>query len=536
MKEFTGEESFLIGASAFRFYLEHGKVGIKNNNGLSGMIHLPTNEQLMDFIIQYYLMKATEEEKNQFQQVLDRHHEVISLTEKKIKIMDRNKMKNLFTIYIQYGKNSNEFQQFISKYIISDYVLERYFQLCFKTAKREEKDGFRNRLREDTIKSNKEVFENIKNAFYACIEANFNPILILKQAKQYQVDLQTFVSWGEEYANRYSTWEEKKAYKKHFTEIQFQYHLIANALMQTDNQEDIIRFFNDNGSLVLTIEELKKKCQHYLDQIYCFHSEENMSKIKQKLESAISFVEQKRTEEENNKILKRNEEKEINEKKAHMSALHVMNSFVRSSNRSVTQFCREHLITHQHFEKYMKMIQTTHGELYQKVLLKLEGKGLYDVNQLDVQVYTIIDLIENGVCETNGTIRPFDIIDYYIYTKMTFNQIVRYCAQHCTVTELNILKSFVFKNKSLTVLNNNCIEALLSEHFEIQPKFDSNQQLICGSGRIITCEEKQHIIDYLNHHEIPITYQTYGQAFKRYLNNQLVVDAVSNNSDVKMRK
>lgn len=131
----------------------------------------------------------------------------------------------------------------------------------------------------------------------------------------------------------------------------------------------------------------------------------------------------------------------------------------------------------------------------------------------------IINLIENGVMQENGTTREFDVIDYYNTTTMTPEAFLSNTSMLENSYYSTIAKRYVKKHLSGEKLMPCQINTILKEKLEINCKEDANGHLMVGSGRLIERAEKASIMEYLVSRNIPLTHRTYASAFGRLRNN-----------------
>ena len=67
----------------------------------------------------------------------------------------------------------------------------------------------------------------------------------------------------------------------------------------------------------------------------------------------------------------------------------------------------------------------------------------------------------------------------------------------------------------------------------IDVEFDKNNKPIIGTGRLIKTEEKQAVINYLKENNIPLYYDCYNIALKRYIHGNLVYNEVTKEKLIK---
>jgi len=138
-------------------------------------------------------------------------------------------------------------------------------------------------------------------------------------------------------------------------------------------------------------------------------------------------------------------------------------------------------------------------------------------------------LIENGI-KTNNGIRKFDIIDFFELLRMDLMYIDRIC-KYCNFNthEITLYKHFVginnFENTKIEVIN------FINNKQEFYLKKDEKNNLISGSGIILSKEIKEKIIEYLNELRKQLNHKNLMLASKRYIDGTLFT-----NNNVKIKK
>ena len=116
-------------------------------------------------------------------------------------------------------------------------------------------------------------------------------------------------------------------------------------------------------------------------------------------------------------------------------------------------------------------------------------------NQLVQLGKTIVNYIQNGVLMEDGTIRAFDYIDYLLITSFTFDELFYIIRDCLSLEEIKIFRGFQYHNDNP--------ELYSEEHFRnmvyrYNVEFDQRGKVIEGSGKEITLEEKETVINIIN--------------------------------------
>ena len=125
-------------------------------------------------------------------------------------------------------------------------------------------------------------------------------------------------------------------------------------------------------------------------------------------------------------------------------------------------------------------------------------------------------MIKTGI-DNNGVKREFDIVDYYEYTKLSFDELLNITKGKLSSADYRILRMFIAKNKNDREMSANDIANIYKNKTVVGVEFDKFGKVIPNTGREITLEEKQNIIRYLKRKNIPITNKTYNIIYRRWL-------------------
>ncbi len=143
-------------------------------------------------------------------------------------------------------------------------------------------------------------------------------------------------------------------------------------------------------------------------------------------------------------------------------------------------------------------------------------------------IYKLVDYLKNGIKCDEDSIRQFDIIDYYLFTKLDFDFLLSTINEFgvkLSVDDYRILKTFFAKNKKATKDNFKDIAKILNS--------DSIQMV---GNRIILLEEKQLIVKYLKDNKIPQNVTTYNLCLRRYLDGKIIINTKNDERVKKLLK
>lgn len=213
--------------------------------------------------------------------------------------------------------------------------------------------------------------------------------------------------------------------------------------------------------------------------------------------------------------LERKKEKE--EEKIQVSIKYIT-SFI-TSDKSLDEFLINNKLNKSNFDAYVKLLENSDKDLYAKAQEKLSN----ETEILNKQILEIGEKLETGYLE-NDKIRKFDAIDYLSITNLPLSVFSTRALKVLTKKQIVLLKKFRECNIKIEENNNSEIAEILKEERIIGFELDKFGKVIEGSGRKITDEEKNNLLDYLKANNIPINRKTYGAALKRYINNFLTFE------------
>jgi len=186
-----------------------------------------------------------------------------------------------------------------------------------------------------------------------------------------------------------------------------------------------------------------------------------------------------------------------------------------NSGLSAEEYCSLHNLSYISF--FNRCSHLENQELKMQVRAKRQTTPR-DYTEMAIIYNELAINIKNGVITDTG-IRDFDLVDYFLFLKGED-------IPHVPISYINlvnqrdylIIRSFFRKFKDLLPIN---INNFLESKFEINPQKDENGFPIPGTGRILTKEELEAIINYLKDNNIPLYDKVVYQAVRKYANNTL---------------
>ena len=185
--------------------------------------------------------------------------------------------------------------------------------------------------------------------------------------------------------------------------------------------------------------------------------------------------------------------------------------FLLPDIKNIDEFCDMFHISRYEFDKYLTVLEKDNNKLYLKIKDKLNNLKKQRYAVLNNKVSFIVDSIINGIKKEDDSIREFEILDYFLNTKLDFKDFINIYNDKDSNT-LKALKTFFAKNKLTSKININ------------QELSGKTIFMINNSPYEVTKEEKLKVINFLKDKEIPLYTKVYKQALKRYVNGDLILE------------
>ena len=139
-------------------------------------------------------------------------------------------------------------------------------------------------------------------------------------------------------------------------------------------------------------------------------------------------------------------------------------------------------------------------------------------NTLVVLGHEIANKMKNGITYEDGRTRAYDVIDYYNDCKLPLYLFYVIIRDQLSLEEQRLFGSFIGKVVNSEKLS---LRILYGTKSILELKYDENGNLIEGSGREITTEEKEALVKFIESHEWELTKTVYDAAFNRWKNGFL---------------
>ena len=293
--------------------------------------------------------------------------------------------------------------------------------------------------------------------------------------------------------------------------------IIYERILSAKTVEEVVKIV-DNCNF--TANELRAAISDYII-VHQNNDDEKQRILKEKLSEYTKYKsKQYKIEREKHEKIIREQEKLAKLE----NAIKTIEWFISETHYNNTEeFCDDNIINREQFSYYVELVREKKPELYEKYLERkqqIQSKS-YAVITKDIKY--IVHLLKTGI-EENGLVRQFDLIDYYLITKMDLNEINQIAKQILGPKDHKLFKEFIIKYLSLTKQNYKDIKDILSEKTEINCAKDTRGISIPGTGQVISQETKEKLINYLTINKIPVNRKTYTLVFRRYVNGSLELD------------
>ena len=190
------------------------------------------------------------------------------------------------------------------------------------------------------------------------------------------------------------------------------------------------------------------------------------------------------------------------------------NIFLSSDIKSKDDFCKLMDIRESDSNTLFSMLEVRDNELYLKIKGKIRNLQGQRYAVLINKVNSIADNIINGIELEDGSRRNFEILDYFLSTKLDFNEFIDLYNKNrnIDIESLKAIKIFFAKNKLTNKLN-------------INQELDGRTIFIVDDKPYeVSKEEKQTVLNYLGVKDIPLYTKVYKQALKRHISGKLILE------------
>ncbi len=337
----------------------------------------------------------------------------------------------------------------------------------------------------------------------------------------------TVLIYAKQYALEYLGYsqEEYSKSKKEYGQKKLQiYHASDNLskkvyekLFEVTSLEEIIKVINDSG---INIETLRCNVGNYI-AVYKNGNNQLKEELKSKIKMYTDYMLQQNNEQ-------RQKDREISIKKENEIKLPIAIDTIRKFLNdkdcdTIDMFCEKYSIDKTTFKDYVTIIKEMDMELFDLYTKKTNNTIKQKYAIIVSQIKYIIKYLKTGI-EQFGITRAFDLVDYYMITNISLNDILKIAKPIVSQSEYMLLRKFVNQNISGINHNPGVIKQIMSEKVIISYQKDKKGFPIPGTEEIFSNEEKEKLINFLTENNIPINLKTYNIVYRRYKNGLLDLD------------
>ncbi len=283
------------------------------------------------------------------------------------------------------------------------------------------------------------------------------------------------------------------------------YSVLFSKLEKTTDEKEIIEIIKNNDDKFLTT----KYIDYFISIYRITLTKDDKDRLKSFLLNKIKKAKKTLKEEkEDNKVL-------IEERTLKSAFNNIdFKLFLNDNICNINDFCSLMNITRNEFNKYFTLLKDTDNELYLKINEKMRNLQGQRYAVLINKVNSIADNIINGIELEDGSRRNFEILDYFLATKLDFNEFIDLYNKNVNIDieYLRAIRAFFAKNKLTNKLNIN------------QELDGTTIFMINDKPYEVSKEEKQTVLNYLRVKDIPLYIKVYKQALKRHINGNLILD------------
>lgn len=307
----------------------------------------------------------------------------------------------------------------------------------------------------------------------------------------------------------------KKAIESLRKKHKYIHYSIVISKLEKEEDINIIDKIIENNKNLITPEYIKRFLNNYRQIL----TEEEKEMLKQEITTKIDDS-KKRID--NKKKAKRRQNDIENTKEILKNIDFTL--FLDNSIKGIKQFCELEGITERTYYKCIKVLEEINNPLYLQIKEKIEkhNKKKKEINESTEDIISIVKQIEFGVTDKDGNVRKFELLDYFLNTKLRYSEVfdIYIKSNECTISSLNAFKKFMNDNQMIYGIDDNKMAKItVSQELNGITIF-----MIDNSPYEVTRDEKETVINFLEERGIPLYVKVYKQALKRYISGNLMID------------
>lgn len=518
LKKIESEKRLRLLKGCYRLYMGNSMEQSKERYSVDGVnISKEVIQGLKDLYVKYY---ASREERI--------NHNEIS----RQRLLETNKelyyqLRYAFRVFINHSAYRRKFELISKESGIKADELEKYpFEYYMNYASKDEMEQYE--LKTQYEEKKKTYYIN----FLLCTQNEFDLKKIEEAVKGQNLSVATVRNHAKYYYNHYATFEERELYEyalsKHLEEPRDDrnyyrsslYQKVFDTLLEMDSMEEIFKFLDTyTNKNILYFKQTIKTYVYGRNKVWNTGKQEEAEKRLQYILSQYQKrASQRKSKLEDGRRKKKKVESVISEEEADLIVIDTINGQFSGKQK----YCTKNNIEIEYYDRCVEIVRKNNPVLFKKYVTMIQRENERKSNEYVAKINEMMFYMENGIPVDDGDNRSFDLLDYFLFTTMDYNKMIRLLDIVMKDKDSRPMRTFITKNKVIREAIPVTVHSILNEHLEIGVKKDERGNLLVGSGSIITEEEKKYIIHYLNRNQIPFHYQLYQLALTRYLKGQLL--------------
>ena len=293
------------------------------------------------------------------------------------------------------------------------------------------------------------------------------------------------------------------------------HYSIVMSKLEKEEDLNIIDNIVENNNNLIHPEYIRKFLNNYRQTLTEEEKENLKEQITTKIDEARKRINYK-------KMIKRRQSDVENTKEILKNIDFTL--FLDNSIRSIKQFCQLVGITERTYYKCIKILEEVNNPLYLQIKEKIEkhNKKNKEINKSTENIISIVKQIEFGIIDKDDNIRPFELLDYFLNTKLNYSEFfdIYINSNNCSKSSLTAFKNFMVNNKISYVIADNKMDKITVD----QELNGTTILMIDNEPYEVTREEKEEVINFLQEKEIPLYIKVYKQALRRHINGNLILE------------
>lgn len=188
---------------------------------------------------------------------------------------------------------------------------------------------------------------------------------------------------------------------------------------------------------------------------------------------------------------------------------------------TIKQFCDIVGITKSQYYQYINVIKDTNVSLYQQIQDKMQNRSNTIIQE--GSVISIADQIKIGIKDDNGNIRKFELLDYFLSTKLSYSEFYKIYSnsKEKNLRTIIAIESFFKHNKLIDYKDIDYYNMI-----NIDQELDGTTIFMKNNEPYeVTREEKEDVINFLQEKGIPLYTKVYKQALRRHVHGCLILES-----------